>query len=251
VTKGRYKVGVSQDASLLNVLHPDLFDFLKDAKGMNPGTSRCLKSSEPHIDQPATSERPANMEQSLMEYYARVRRENTDRALAMTAAISRQGIFASKMSHMLWLRSPSVKLTLTRAITRYRNFSQLFEWHPTKRVLPALDIDLVWKTHKLDAKDYQKFSKEKKLERFITHDENLDTANHDDLYAETSAIYYKEYLEPYQMCMCWDCEAIRDAVTNTRPKSDEELRTLVEDVQKKVKIYRAAEMMRRREAQQA
>jgi hypothetical protein len=55
---------------------------------------------------------------------------------------------------------------------------------------------------------------------------------------------------PYQICMCWDCEALRDAISATPPENDEQLRSLVKGVQEKVATYRTTEMVRRKEVQQ-
>jgi hypothetical protein len=230
-------------------MHLGLFDFLHDAKGMNPETSHCLKGYEPHIDQSAIAEIPVTLERDLMEHYARVHLRNTDGAvLAMLAAIRRQGVFVNKMCHML----PSMEHTLERAKTRYEHFFRLFRRDPEepKTILPTSDIDLIWQTHQLDPKQYHEFSGNEKPERFIIHDDRLDTARLDDLYAKTSAIYYQEYVEPYQICMYWDCEALRDAISATPPENDEQLRSLVKGVQEKVATYRTTEMVRRKEVQQ-
>ena len=93
-------------------------------------------------------------------------------ASTLADAVSRQYSFCQKMELQLWIRSPAVQGTLTRACTRYDKFLQLFKLYPKTTLVPTLDIDLVWLTHQLSHNRYAAAMK-LRAGMFIDHDDKL------------------------------------------------------------------------------
>lgn len=48
------------------------------------------------------------------------------------------------------------------------------------------------------------------------------------------------------MCLCWDCEAIRDAIESGQVGKDENFEEVMEDFMSKAAVYRCAELKRRK-----
>lgn len=182
----------------------------------------------------------------LMRYYGQSTVDGIEPTVDLVAAVRRQSMFIDKMCHMLWLRSPSLQHTLEHAIMRYKNFFELFRLYPGKLIVPTLDIDLVWYTHQLCPSRYDVFCTSR-TGRFINHDDKIGKASREDSFAVVEELYYKEFAEPYRICLCWDCEAIRDAVETRPPKSDGDLEELMHSVRQAVGNYRTAEVGRRLE----
>jgi hypothetical protein len=111
------------------------------------------------------------------------------------------------MSAFLWLRSPSASYTLSMAITRYDNFLDLFRFYPRAVLVPTLDIDIAWHTSQLSAASYYDFTVSK-CGRFINHDDTLSTATLEPNLEKTSALYRARFGQEYNICLCWDCQAL-------------------------------------------
>jgi len=87
----------------------------------------------------------------------------------LPSAIHRRAGFAFKMSQFGWLYSPFFDSTLRRAQGRYRNFFSLLALEPgDQKMVPTVDIDLVWHTHQLSPTRYARFSKAETHGRFIS-----------------------------------------------------------------------------------
>ncbi|KAF7181990.1 hypothetical protein CNMCM7691_001378 [Aspergillus felis] len=126
-------------------------------------------------------------------------------------AIERQRAFVDKMVGYLWIRSPGVHGTLSRAITRYEYFLQLFKLCPGTTLVPTLDIDLVWHTHQCSASVYEA-SMEKRAGRFINHDDTISAGVLQTQSDETSLLFRDYFGMEYHICLCWECEALQSAV---------------------------------------
>ncbi|KAH6714819.1 hypothetical protein BKA61DRAFT_479955, partial [Leptodontidium sp. MPI-SDFR-AT-0119] len=124
------------------------------------------------------------------------------------SAVERQGVFVEKMWKSLWLRSSALQGTLDRATTRYERFLQLFKKYPGKMLVPTLDIDLIWHTHQCFPKSYQTLC-EKEASRKFNHDDSLPRTKLKDGFKETCLLYEAEFKEEYNICLCWNCEAVR------------------------------------------
>jgi hypothetical protein len=81
--------------------------------------------------------------------------------------------------------------------------------------------------------------------QFINHNDKIGKGKLDDSLKEVESLYNKEFMEAYKLCLCWDCEAIREAVANSRPKNESELAEIMEVVRGKVACYRNIEIARR------
>jgi Glycine-rich domain-containing protein-like len=124
------------------------------------------------------------------------------------AAVHRQACFGSKMIQFGWLHSPKLLFTLQRARKRYLNFFSLIA-EGAERIVPALDIDLVWHTHQLSPAEYTVFSKAVTHGRFIDHN---DMAEEGDIISGglmTQNLYLNRFREEYLVCHSWYCEASR------------------------------------------
>ena len=67
----------------------------------------------------------------------------------LRAAVVRQGLFVSKMNSKLWIRSPGLYGTVSRARNHYEKFFSSVASYPDLIFVLMLDVDLVWHTHQL------------------------------------------------------------------------------------------------------
>lgn len=74
----------------------------------------------------------------------------------LVSAVMQQERFVNKMNNINWLQSPHIKQILTESCSRYANFfTMLTDPCLTQEMLiPTLDIDLVWRTHRLHLSGY-------------------------------------------------------------------------------------------------
>lgn len=161
--------------------------------------------------------------------------------------VERQAKFVDKMHAHLWICSPSTRGTITRAVERYENFVELFSLYPGKMLVPTLDVDIVWHTHQLSAAEYTK-SMRSRCGRFIDHDDKIAQHSLDDGMAETKELYRVRFGGTYDVCLCWECEAMLDKLEACE---DDELDGLTANdlaarVKKDVDYYKSVENMRRR-----
>lgn len=162
--------------------------------------------------------------------------------------VQRQAKFVDKMYAHLWISSPSAQGTITRAVERYENFLQLFKLYPGKMLVPTLDVDIVWHTHQLSAVEYGQ-SMHSRCGRFIDHDDKIAQNSLNDGMAETTELYRVRFGGTYSVCLCWDCEALLDALEAC--DEDEGLESvtageLAVKVKGLIEKYKIAEEQRRR-----
>ncbi|PYH80431.1 hypothetical protein BO82DRAFT_355600 [Aspergillus uvarum CBS 121591] len=157
--------------------------------------------------------------------------------------ILRQAIFIDKMHGFLWIRSPALHGTLTRALARYERFVALFRLHPGTTLVPTLDVDLVWHTHLCSAVMYEESILER-TGRYINHDDKLGGEILTGGFDATGKLYEAATGEPYGGCFCWDCEAVRSAGEIVEGDVGAGARKKIEE---KVDFYWRAEMARRKQ----
>jgi hypothetical protein len=158
-------------------------------------------------------------------------------------AIERQRVFVDKMVGYLWIRSPGVYGTLSRAITRYEHFVQLFKLRPGTTLVPTLDIDLVWHTHQCSASMYEA-SMEERAGRFINHDDTIPTGVLRTQSDETSVLFRDYFGMEYHICLCWECEALQSAVDEC-DDAEVDFKKLADRVVEDLAAHRVLELKRR------
>lgn len=164
----------------------------------------------------------------------------------MISNIQRQTTFIDKMHSHLWLRSPALLGTLRRAIDRYDKFVRLFGLYPGKMLVPTLDIDLVWHTHQLYAGGYESAMRQR-TGRFVDHDDKLGGNVLKGGMEETRELWWVNYGAGYEVCGCWDCEAVVECLEGEGEEGgEEEMEGVVERATQNVEYCRAAELARRR-----
>jgi hypothetical protein len=132
---------------------------------------------------------------------------------ALADAVIRQSAFIEKMNNKLWIRSPALRGTLTRAIARYSQFLTLIKTNPGKMMVPTLDIDLAWHTHQLSPSQY--YADTPKLAgRYLNHDDKVVQDKLDTGFTTTRDQYRIRFGKEYRVCGCWDCEALLSAVAD-------------------------------------
>ncbi|KLJ07039.1 hypothetical protein EMPG_17472 [Blastomyces silverae] len=131
--------------------------------------------------------------------------------LDLVGAVIRQGTFITKMDTIDWLHSPTLQATMEHLLNRYTVFIHIISQH-RKLAVPTLDIDLGWHTHQLAPQSYFRYSLHKTRDRFIDHDDKV-TEDQLTMAFEWTSKKYMEYTngEPYSECICWYCEATREA----------------------------------------
>jgi hypothetical protein len=160
------------------------------------------------------------------------------------AAIFRQSDFVEKMGCLLWIRSPALRGTLTRALSRYTRFFQLLAAHPKNVIVPTLDIDLVWHTHQCSPALYAAHS-QAVTGRFINHDDQIQKTPLKDAFKETKRIYFLCFGEDYERCLCWDCEALLTALEEVADLEVGQEERASAHVAEDVAYFRAVEKARR------
>ncbi|KAL4951630.1 hypothetical protein BDW69DRAFT_186220 [Aspergillus filifer] len=169
----------------------------------------------------------------------------------LVAAIQRQASFVEKMEAHLWIRSPALEGTLTRAVDRYSKFLKLFKLYPAQMLVPTLDVDLVWHTHQCSRERYN-LAMMRIAGRLIDHDDKLGKNTLDPGFEKTAALFRVRFGVEYSRCLCWDCEALLDAVEAGRKRGgsmkerEKERGDIAKSVQESIAYYRAVEIARRK-----
>ena len=158
----------------------------------------------------------------------------------------RHAAFAGRMTDVLWLRSPAVGGTLSRALVRYERLMALFRKHPRRPTLvPTLDIDLVWYTQQCSPTSYRACCT-KLSGRALDHDDTLEREVRKKCFAETSRLYELEFQDEYDVCLCWHCEAIKSQLESHGLMGSIDFAAIVRKVEDEVMYYKAVELARRK-----
>jgi hypothetical protein len=161
----------------------------------------------------------------------------------LATMVEQQVEFAQTMGKILWLRSPALKGTMCRAISRYAQFLQLFSDNPETLLVPSLDIDLVWRTQQCDPARYRK-TYEQNFVLEVDHGKLIENERSEDGLRETGLIYETRFKTEYFPCLCWECEAMKSAIESL-DTTEAELKDVALKVTNRVRRYRAVELTRR------
>lgn len=162
----------------------------------------------------------------------------------LVAAVQRQACFVTKMEKYLWIRSPALEGTLFRAIERYIKFLKLFRLYPKTMLVPTLDIDLVWHTHQCSPSQYDT-DMMKVAGRLVDHDDKLGEGILNPGFTKTRDLYRIRFGREYQVCNCWDCEALLSAVMSHSSETQPDYEAIARRVHTNVAYHRAVEIARR------
>lgn len=163
----------------------------------------------------------------------------------LVEAVQRQASFVNKMEKQLWIRSPAVEGTLHRAIDRYSKFLKLFKLYPKMMLVPTLDIDLVWHTHQCSPSRYD-VGMLKMAGRLINHDDKIGEGILNPGFTRTKNLFRIRFGQEYQVCHCWDCEALVSAATSHNSETRPVYEAIARDVHDEVAHYRAVEIAKRK-----
>ncbi|PCH42480.1 hypothetical protein WOLCODRAFT_120640 [Wolfiporia cocos MD-104 SS10] len=124
----------------------------------------------------------------------------------LVGAIIRQGSFIDKMYEFGWTDSAfyqdeNEQIVLEHAIARYHAFLDLISTSATPLYVPTLDIDLVWHSHQLMAKQYGTDCKAY-VGRYIDHDDKIEENYLDDSLTATCRAWEKRFGIAYMHCGC-------------------------------------------------
>jgi hypothetical protein len=175
----------------------------------------------------------------------RVAVSDDDTVEKLVDAVQRQSAFVDKMEKQLWIRSPAVEGTLSRAIIRYGRFLKLFKLYPNNMLVPTLDIDLVWHTHQCSPTQYGLVTTEI-AGRFIDHNDKLGEATLNPAFENTKDLYRIRFAAEYRTCLCWDCEALRSTIEVENKNIRGGVAAIAQAASLKVAYYRAVEIARQK-----
>ncbi|MCJ1390793.1 hypothetical protein MMC18_003654 [Xylographa bjoerkii] len=227
----------------------DLLDHLKSLEPITDARLNTL-TTNCHLTVP-----PQAVE-ALRQHWSLPSRAVHPSSIELISATLRQGRFVDTMSHYLWIRSPSLAATLSRARARYVQYLSLLASHPGKPMIPTIDIDLVWHTHQLSPSAYYDFSIRAAGGRFINHSDTIDNTVRKDGLGVVRDLWWRTWGEEYARCFCWDCGLLLSLTEQAqRPEGTGaptglEARAVVEARAKTVEeaagFYRAVEQARRK-----
>lgn len=158
-------------------------------------------------------------------------------------AVLRQTSFVDKMWDKYWIGSPALEGTIRRARNRYTSFLNLFKLYPSTMFVPTLDIDLVWHTHQCSPERYYAVTNEL-AGKFIKHDDSIVQNKLNTGLKETIRLWRTQFGSEYQVCGCWDCEALQSAIEDSDNKPD--WTAIARRVSKEVTHHRSVEVARRK-----
>ncbi|KAK0230087.1 hypothetical protein IW262DRAFT_377559 [Armillaria fumosa] len=127
-------------------------------------------------------------------------------SLDLTGAVLRQGTFVDKMCKLGWTEpdffsSSEDEVALKHCTARYHAFLDLMSSSPTGFFVPTLDIDLVWHTHQLMARQYSRDCL-KYIGRFIDHDDKVAEDKLSNAFDITCRAWQDRFGIPYTHCGC-------------------------------------------------
>lgn len=121
----------------------------------------------------------------------------------------------------------------------------LIKKHPEPRLVPTLDIALVWHTQQCSPTSYLACCT-KLAGRAINYDVAPKGEVLKNGFAETSRLYEIEFQEEYDPCLSWHCEAMKSELESHGLMDNIDYAALVQKVQNEVMYYKAVELARRK-----
>lgn len=161
-------------------------------------------------------------------------------ATQLKDAVMRQSAFVDKMNARMWIRSPALAGTLSRAQSRYHNFLTLMRQNPRQTIVPTLDIDLVWHTHQCAPRSYAR-DMLTLVGRFVNHDDTISKEKLGSGFEQSRALWRVHFAQEYRVCGCWDCEALLSAV-EAQAAAEEDMGTVAARIMDDVEYHRAVEV---------
>ncbi|KAK0447632.1 hypothetical protein EV421DRAFT_1706368 [Armillaria borealis] len=127
-------------------------------------------------------------------------------SLYLIGAVLRQGSFVDKMHKLGWTEpdffsSSEDEVALKHCTARYHAFLDLMSSSPAGFFVPTLDIDLVWHTHQLMARQYSRDCLEH-VHRFADHDDKVAENRLSRAFDITCRAWQDRFGIPYTHCGC-------------------------------------------------
>ncbi|KAK0207148.1 hypothetical protein DFS33DRAFT_1423132 [Desarmillaria ectypa] len=127
-------------------------------------------------------------------------------SLDLVGAVLRQGSFVDKMHKLGWTEpdffsSSEDEVALEHCTARYHAFLDLMSSSPAGFFVPTLDIDLVWHTHQLMARQYSSDCLEY-IRRFADHDDKVAENRLSRAFDITCRAWQDRFGIPYTHCGC-------------------------------------------------
>lgn len=123
----------------------------------------------------------------------------------LVAAVMQQERFINRMNNINWLQSPFIKQISTDSCSRYANFFTMLSDPRLNQgiLIPTLDIDLVWRTHRLHLSGYFFDCRSSACHSII--DDSLHEGRLDNSFKTTADAYQSRFGESYNVCYCQQC----------------------------------------------
>ncbi|SJL08357.1 uncharacterized protein ARMOST_11720 [Armillaria ostoyae] len=133
-------------------------------------------------------------------------KDNKIFSLDLIGAVLRQGSFVDKMHKLGWTEedffsSSEDEVVLKHCTARYHAFLDLMSSSPDGFFVPTLDIDLVWHTHQLTARQYSRDCLEY-VHRFVDHDDKVAENRLSNAFDITCRAWQDRFGIPYTHCGC-------------------------------------------------
>ncbi|KAF8536090.1 hypothetical protein BDD12DRAFT_891085 [Trichophaea hybrida] len=209
---------------MTGIVQTNLLAYLSDFKAFSTAELRAMA-----IDEPSDFVSPGKVSGISINIY-----EN----------VIRRGAFLEIMCHSLWLRSPALLGTLSRALQRYEKYMRLLTASPPPQrpLVATLDIELVWQTLLCSPRVYREMCDAHMLDEALAQHNSSHGVVDAEAMAYTTELWYLHWVEDYQRCLCWECEELLSATEKFE-------RVGISEVVQKVKInvayYRAVETAKR------
>ncbi|EMG48656.1 hypothetical protein SBY92_003943 [Candida maltosa Xu316] len=149
----------------------------------------------------------------------------------LVQSVMRQERFINKMNNLNWLQSEHVKSFAIEMCHRYQKFFTLLTDPDLqqKTLVPTLDIDLVWHTHKLCLQGYFHDCRNSSCQYVV--DDTKHEGKLDDSFKVTIDLYQERFGESYNICYCSHCIAVIATVHDVLVADDEpfEIKSLFGD----------------------
>jgi hypothetical protein len=224
---------------------PDLFDHLEKSYKGGIGHSRySFKNGGLHLANGCSVDPTSTA--ALDVYCTATRSVDHTLMVKLRDAVIRQATFWEKMNGLLWIRSPTLADTIRRALGRYARFLRLCKQFPGTLLVPTLDVDLVWHTHQCWPESYDEGTRVH-VGRFIDHDDTMGTGKLQEGRRATNDLYTMLYGEQYNVCGCWECQALITAMEDPSIRADgqPDMDMIASGVERRVEYYQAVEANRK------
>ena len=186
-------------------------------------------------------------DETIRMYVDMFRKMDVSLGKKLRSGVIRQDVFASKMADLMWIRSPGIKGTLRRAIDRYGKFMQLTKLHKESTLVPAQDIDLVWRTHLCAGGAQYAKDMEAHIGRLVHPKDSPASKAPDWQFTKTRQLFSNEFGQEYRICGCWDCEYLIGEMEQVVHLDVDEvdMRKIANRARETLLFHRAVEIMRR------